>query len=46
MNVMKPACIKSQIETRSAVLQQLRPENARALGFDRERYQEGFIGMR
>lgn len=43
---MKPAANMSHNEMRSAELQNLRPENSRALGFDYERKQEGFPDMR
>ncbi len=44
---MKPAAKMSHNETMTALeLQNLRPENSRALGFDYERKQEGFPDMR
>ena len=46
MNEMKPAAKTSHNETRGAELQNLRPENSCALGFDYERNQEGFPEMR
>lgn len=43
---MKPAAQMSHNEMRSAELQILRPENARALDLGYERRQEGFPDMR
>ena len=43
---MKPAAQMSHNRTRSAELQNLQPENARALGFDYELNQEGLSYMR
>lgn len=43
---MKPALIMSHNELNDAALQNLRAANARALGFDYARRQEGFPDMR
>ncbi len=43
---MKPASRQSQIETRGAAPQNLRPEYARALAFNPEGGQEGFAQVR